>query len=339
MSYGSRIASVQDALQNITQSQFSNIDEVEQKYKDQVAKTQVENQKKTVEGEVLEGLGVPTTIAGITSYAKGLLAKRLGQSSEETGQETGQEDDGDVGDDAIDAVDAVDVGDAGDMSTQAANLLGKSGGEMQGENIEMQSMGGNIDDAVDAGQTAETSFSVTGAGSNAASGSIGDQLQPMRDAMQARNQGNQGNQGYQGNQADDESEEEWDVDYGADEDDGTQMQSMGGDADDESGEGADEAGEAEESGEGIGESVLDDIGESSLADLIPGIGQGLAIVGGLVGLGEGLYHVFHHKSAPPVPAPPVVAGFQPPSQLTQKFADAVPSIDTAVNRSGSIGAF
>lgn len=68
---------------------------------------------------------------------------------------------------------------------------------------------------------------------------------------------------------------------------------------------------------------------------IPVIGEATAVIGGLALIGDSIYNLFHkHHQAQP-PAPPGVAQSQIPQLLTTKFSSAVPSIDTATDRSGS----
>ena len=87
-------------------------------------------------------------------------------------------------------------------------------------------------------------------------------------------------------------------------------------------------GGSELAGLGIGDAVL---------GAIPVVGEiGLA-VGGLVAIGEGIYHLFHHPKAPP--APPAPPPIQAPQTMTQKYSMALPSADASVDRAGSVSAF
>ena len=82
--------------------------------------------------------------------------------------------------------------------------------------------------------------------------------------------------------------------------------------------------------------VLDGIfgeGASAVGDVLASTGEiGLA-VGGLVAIGEGLYHLFHEPSskAKTPSAPELVA----PVTLTQKYSSALPSVDNSIDRSGA----
>jgi gas vesicle protein len=103
---------------------------------------------------------------------------------------------------------------------------------------------------------------------------------------------------------------------------------------------------AEDIAKSVGESSLEDAGETiagdlastSVLDAIPVIGEGAAVVGGLVAIGDGIAHLFkHHSTAQPIqaPPPPPVSSFTAPDSLTSKYASAIPSLDTAIDRSGS----
>jgi len=72
---------------------------------------------------------------------------------------------------------------------------------------------------------------------------------------------------------------------------------------------------------------------------IPVVGEGALILGGAFALGDSLYHLFKHKDTTPPVAPPPVSSLMAPPQLTSKFADAIPSFDTATDRSGASSAF
>tara|TARA_R110002153_G_scaffold25163_7_gene80037 strand:+ start:1126 stop:2010 length:885 start_codon:yes stop_codon:yes gene_type:complete len=83
--------------------------------------------------------------------------------------------------------------------------------------------------------------------------------------------------------------------------------------------------------------VTGEIATGTLASLdIPVIGEGIALVGGLALIGDSIYNLFHkhHQAAPP--APPGISQLQIPQLLTHKFSSAVPSIDTATDRSGGM---
>lgn len=70
---------------------------------------------------------------------------------------------------------------------------------------------------------------------------------------------------------------------------------------------------------------------------IPGIGEVALALGGLVAIGEGIYHLFHHPKAPA--APPEMAPLQAPQALLQKYSAALPSVDSSVDRSASVSSF
>lgn len=70
---------------------------------------------------------------------------------------------------------------------------------------------------------------------------------------------------------------------------------------------------------------------------IPGVGEIALAVGGLVAIGEGIYHLFHHPKAPA--APPEIAPLQAPQQLLMKYSAALPSVDSSVDRAASVSSF
>jgi len=70
---------------------------------------------------------------------------------------------------------------------------------------------------------------------------------------------------------------------------------------------------------------------------IPIVGEAALAVGGLVAIGEGIYHLFHHPKAPP--GPQTQAPLQIPQALTQKYSSALPSVDAAVDRGGGYSSF
>ena len=102
---------------------------------------------------------------------------------------------------------------------------------------------------------------------------------------------------------------------------------------------------AEKTTEDVGESLIEKGATSGLGDLVAGaipvVGEGILAVAGLVSIGEGIYHLFHHKTKQPtvssVSTDNLVA---PPSQsLTQKYSMALPSIDSASEQSASVSSF
>jgi hypothetical protein len=69
---------------------------------------------------------------------------------------------------------------------------------------------------------------------------------------------------------------------------------------------------------------------------IPVVGEIGLFVGGLVALGEGLYHLFHPDKAPKPPPKPTL---QIPHQLASKMTSALPSFDASADSSGSMSSF
>lgn len=69
---------------------------------------------------------------------------------------------------------------------------------------------------------------------------------------------------------------------------------------------------------------------------IPVVGEIGLFVGGLVALGEGLYHLFHPDKAPKPPPKPQL---QIPHQLASKMTSALPSYDASADSSGSMSSF
>jgi hypothetical protein len=101
-------------------------------------------------------------------------------------------------------------------------------------------------------------------------------------------------------------------------------------------------GELEEGGaklaEKAGGGILGDFAESVGLDAIPVIGEAAAIVQGLVGIGEGIYHLFHPDHTKPPPPPKFVG--RTPSNIASKFSAALPSMDGSVeDTAGSLSAF
>jgi hypothetical protein len=101
---------------------------------------------------------------------------------------------------------------------------------------------------------------------------------------------------------------------------------------------------AEKATEDVGEGLVEKGLTSGLGDLaaaaIPVVGEAVLGVAGLVSIGEGIYHLFHHKSKQPTVATAVsnvVA--PPPTNLTQKYSLALPSIDSASESSASVSSF
>lgn len=78
------------------------------------------------------------------------------------------------------------------------------------------------------------------------------------------------------------------------------------------------------------------VGEAAAA-AIPVAGEALAFVGGLVAIGEGIYHLFHppHKKLPTAP----IAGTQVPQSVQAKYANALPSFDSSSDNMTSDAVF
>lgn len=93
-------------------------------------------------------------------------------------------------------------------------------------------------------------------------------------------------------------------------------------------------------GEAVGEAVAGGVAEA-VVGAIPVLGE-IALVGvGLVKFGEAIYHLFHpkHDKAKVINAPQNVAMPTASQQLTTKYAQAMPSIDTASDVSASVMSF
>lgn len=75
---------------------------------------------------------------------------------------------------------------------------------------------------------------------------------------------------------------------------------------------------------------------------VPVLGEVALGITGLVSIGEGLYHLFHHKDTPP-PAPTLpqvhLATSNPSAGLTQKFASSLPSLDSSAEPGASSMSF
>ena len=70
---------------------------------------------------------------------------------------------------------------------------------------------------------------------------------------------------------------------------------------------------------------------------IPVVGEIALAVGGLVAIGDSIYHLFHHPKE--APAIPVATPVNIPQTLTAKFSSALPSADNSTDRSSSMSAF
>ena len=100
---------------------------------------------------------------------------------------------------------------------------------------------------------------------------------------------------------------------------------------------------AEKATEDVGEGLVEKGLTSGLGDLaaaaIPVVGEAVLGVAGLVSIGEGIYHLFHHKSKQPIVATAVSNVVAQPTNLTQKYSLSLPSIDAASEASASVSSF
>lgn len=75
----------------------------------------------------------------------------------------------------------------------------------------------------------------------------------------------------------------------------------------------------------------------SVVSAIPVVGEIAAGVGGLVAIGDAIYHLFHKPSdKPSVPTPPPLNA---PTQVTQQYSSALPSTDASTQRAASSSVF
>ena len=102
----------------------------------------------------------------------------------------------------------------------------------------------------------------------------------------------------------------------------------------------------EKVGEEAGVDVGTDLAGMATADAvlggIPLLGEAALGISGLVSIGEGLYHLFHHSSKPPPPPnlPQIhIAASNPSAGLTQKFSMSLPSLDSSAEPSASTMSF
>lgn len=93
---------------------------------------------------------------------------------------------------------------------------------------------------------------------------------------------------------------------------------------------------AETAGEGLGEAGGEALGATILS-AIPVVGEVGLAVGGLVAIGEGIYHLFHHPHAPQVNSP--VKASLVPQSVQQKYANALPSFDSSSDNMPSDAVF
>ena len=88
-----------------------------------------------------------------------------------------------------------------------------------------------------------------------------------------------------------------------------------------------------------GGEALAAIAGSQVLDAIPVLGEVTAAVGAITGIGEAIYSLVHHSSTPAPPAMPNPSAFLVGSDVQQKYASDIPSLDTSVDRSGGEGVF
>jgi len=95
-------------------------------------------------------------------------------------------------------------------------------------------------------------------------------------------------------------------------------------------------GELADAGGEAGAGLLGDIAGSAVLDAIPFVGEAAAVIQGLVGIGEGIAHLFDPDPPKPKP-PPVQVGM---NALTAKFSAALPDSDGALeDTAGSMSSF
>ena len=98
----------------------------------------------------------------------------------------------------------------------------------------------------------------------------------------------------------------------------------------------------EEAGANVGEDLAGMATTDAILGGIPLLGEAALGITGLVSIGEGLYHLFHHSSKPPPPPnlPQVhLAASNPSAGLTQKFSMSLPSLDSSAEPSASTMSF
>jgi len=105
------------------------------------------------------------------------------------------------------------------------------------------------------------------------------------------------------------------------------------------------SGAGSEAGEAAGEAAGDAAAGGVEAGLgtadavlgaVPVVGEIALAVSGIVAIGEGIYHLFHHPKPPTAPSAAPLAA---PSTMTAKYSLALPSADNSVDKAGSVGTF
>jgi hypothetical protein len=89
----------------------------------------------------------------------------------------------------------------------------------------------------------------------------------------------------------------------------------------------------EEGGSFLGDFLSSD----AAAAAIPVVGEAAAFIGGLVAIGEGIYHLFHPPAKKVPPAPVMGAGI--PQSVQAKYAQALPSFDRSSDNTASDAVF
>jgi polyhydroxyalkanoate synthesis regulator phasin len=297
MAYASNVSRLQDTLQNLTSEKANDLSELEQKYQSQQMEYSEKENRDMSEGSEYQNIGL-STLQGVIGV-KGLKAT-VGKAKEAVGK-------------VKDTI--TDLQDKGESLINKARATGNDMvGSARGQVEEMAQQAQNRVRTALGGDTKELirrPTTLTQAEPPSATSLQADydplSSSPALEQAEGRTLQSVKNPLFGGN----------------DVADGSSMA--------EAGESVAETGEKE-----AGSAILDAVAEGSALDALPVIGEGAAIVGGLVAVGEGLYHLFHKQKAPTPPAPPSVSEFQAPKLLTQKFTDAVPSIDTSVDRSGAV---
>jgi len=299
MAYSSNVARLQDTLENLTQEKSDNIQDLEKKFEDQQNEYSEREARDKAEGSEYQDIGIGS-LQGIIGVKGIKSAVGKAKSTVEKAKKT--------------------VTDLQDRSEELLNKARATGSDFLGEargqveELAQQAQGRvrnllgktpSMKDVMPTEKEASTLFDTEEDGQNYNAGEDIPALESKGRVLQSVE-----NPVFEGN---------------------TPESALGGSLE-EAGEGL-----AKKSASSIGSTILDSLPEASeVLDAIPVIGEGTAIVGGLVTLVEGLYHIFKHDKAPKPPAPPGVQTLQAPNLLTQKFSDAVPSMDTATDRSGAI---